>query len=72
MTTVMYGAYMGKQAKTKMGRPPLPKGKVKDTQLVFRVDPSLRRKIVRAAKRAHKPMATWIRDMLTELLSGGK
>jgi len=51
-----------------MGRPPLPKGKVKDVQLCFRVQPALYRKILEVAKRERKTLAGWVRDTLAGLL----
>ncbi len=54
--------------KTKMGRPPLPEGKARSVQIIFRAEPGLYEKIAAAAKQAGKPMATWIRDTLDALL----
>lgn len=59
---------MGKRKTTGPGRPPFPKGKAKSTQLVFRVEPALHKKILKAAKRDGKPLAAWVRDTLAELL----
>ena len=53
---------------SRMGRPPFPKGKAKSTQLVFRVEPALHKKILKAAKQEGKPLAVWVRDTLSELL----
>lgn len=59
---------MSKSKPSRMGRPPLPKGKAKSTQLLFRVQPALHKKILKTAKREGKPLATWVRDTLAELL----
>jgi len=51
-----------------MGRPRLPAGVARSVKIIFRVEPGLHERIVAAADRAGKPMATWIRDTLDSLL----
>jgi|GEM_PF-1585136 len=54
----------------RMGRPPLPAGKARTERIIFRVEPSLRSRIVAAAKKAGKSPTAWIRDILINLLGG--
>lgn len=61
---------MDKMKPCRMGRPPLPKGQRKSVQLVFRVDPALHKRILKAAKREGKPLAAWVRATLTESVRG--
>ena len=63
---------MGKQKKSRMGRPPFPKGEAKSVQLVFRVRPVLYRKLRAAARRQGKPLAAWIRETLDRCVGGGE
>jgi predicted HicB family RNase H-like nuclease len=57
-----------KPDKARMGRPPLPEGKARTVQIIFRAEPSLYESIAAAARREGKPVATWIRDVLATLL----
>lgn len=59
---------MGKTRPSRMGRPPLPKGRAKDIQLCFRVQPALYTALLKAANRADRPLAAWIRDTLAQCL----
>lgn len=68
LNTSNYNASMSKRNTKGRGRPFLPKDKARSVQLVFRVEPALHKKILKAAKREGKPLATWVRDTLTELL----
>ncbi len=63
---------MSRKKATKMGRPCFPAGKAKSEQIVIRVEPALYKNMVKASKRAGKPLATWIRETLAELFSEGK
>ncbi len=51
-----------------MGRPCLPKGRVKNRLLVIRVTPAFERELCAAARRADKCLTHFIRDTLTEKL----
>lgn len=56
---------MGKTKKTsRMGRPPLPKTRLKSTLVVVRVTPAFDKALRAAAKKAKKPLAAFIRDTL--------
>jgi hypothetical protein len=55
--------------KPKMGRPPLPKGMVRQT-FTIRITPADREAFERAAKTAGKPVTQWARDVLIERASG--
>ncbi len=52
----------------KMGRPPLPASMARSRKVFFRAEPGLYRRLVAAARREGKPVGTWIRDALAELL----
>ena len=55
-----------KKAK-KRGRPPLPKGHVKDDIMPVRVNPDDRKLFAKAAKASeHKTLSSWIRHTLRE------
>jgi uncharacterized protein (DUF1778 family) len=57
---------MLKKAK-KRGRPPLPKGEVKEGYIPIRVKPDERKLFERAAKASeHKTLSGWIRHTLRE------
>jgi len=49
-----------------MGRPPLPKGAVKDVLLTIRMSPSERAEIDRAAKSNGKNASEWARGLLLD------
>jgi len=57
-----------RRCRTKMGRPPLPEGKARSVQIIFRAEPGLHERVAAAAKQAGKPLATWIHDTLDVLL----
>lgn len=54
--------------KSKMGRPPLPAGQVRSVKVFFRAEPAFYKRLVAAAKREGKAVATWIHDTLETLL----
>lgn len=61
---------MGKvKKKTRMGRPPLPKGQVQDKLVVIRLTPAFHRTVCRAAKKAGKCLTHFVRDTLAEKLN---
>ncbi len=60
---------MSKAKKSKMGRPALPKGQVKDVQIVIRLTPAFHKALCAAAKRADKSMTHYVRDLLAEKLN---
>lgn len=59
---------MGKRKKTRMGRPPFPKGQAKNKVVLVRLTPALHKTMSQAANREGKHLATWMRDTLAELL----
>jgi predicted HicB family RNase H-like nuclease len=62
---------MGKpKKKTQMGRPCFPAGKAKTKPVLVRLTPGLHKAMSEAAERKGKPLATWIRDTLAQLLKG--
>lgn len=52
--------------KTRMGRPPLAKGQVKDMLVVVRLTPAFHKALCRAAKEAGKCLTHYVRDTLAE------
>jgi predicted HicB family RNase H-like nuclease len=61
---------MGKaKRKTRMGRPPFPKGQVQDKLVVIRLTPAFHRALCAAAKKAGKCLTHFIRDALAEKLN---
>ena len=50
--------------KTKMGRPPMPKGQAKDVLLGARFAPAEAKQVENAAKRARAVKSEWIRATL--------
>lgn len=60
---------MSKAKKIKMGRPPLPKGQVKDVQMVIRLTPVFHKALCAAAKRADRCVTHYVRDVLAERLN---
>jgi hypothetical protein len=50
------------------GRKPLPEGQAKIRKVFFRAEPPFYAKLEAAAKRAGKPVATWIHDTLKAFL----
>jgi len=54
--------------KSRMGRPPLAKDEAKTRKVFFRVEPPFYVKIEAAASAAGKPVSTWIRDTVADLL----
>jgi predicted HicB family RNase H-like nuclease len=59
---------MSKQKTSRMGRPRFPAGKAKTKPVLVRLTPAWHKVITEAARREGKPLATWIRDTLTEIL----
>jgi len=57
-----------KKRKPGPGRNPLPKDVALSRKVFFRVEPPFYAKLEAAAKRAGKPLATWIHNTLAELL----
>lgn len=57
-----------RKQRAQVGRPRLPADEVRSVKILFRVEPGLHERIVEAADRAGKPMATWIRETLEALL----
>lgn len=54
------------KSKTKVGRPPLPKGEAKGIVLQSRVQPSDKAAYQKAAKAEGKDLSTWIRETLNQ------
>jgi len=55
----------------KRGRPPLPKGEVKEGYIPIRVKPEERKMFEKAAKTSeHKTLSGWIRHTLREAANG--
>ena len=55
----------------KRGRPPLPKGQVKEGYIPIRVKPEERKMFEKAAKASeHKTLSGWIRHTLREAANG--
>ena len=50
------------------GRKPLPEEQAKSHKVFFRAEPPFYAKLETAAKKAAKPLATWIHDTLAEIL----
>jgi predicted HicB family RNase H-like nuclease len=65
-----YDADMAKQKTSRMGRPRFPAGKAKTKPVFVRLTPALYEAWSEAAKREGKPLATWMRDTLAQLLKG--
>jgi predicted HicB family RNase H-like nuclease len=60
---------MGKPKETiRMGRPPLPKGQVKDTLIVVRLTPAFHKALNAAAQKAGKKLTRYVRDVLADKL----
>ena len=59
---------MKKAKKSKMGRPPLPRGRVKSTPVLIRVTPAFRRALGKAAKARGMTMAAFIRLTLEKAI----
>ena len=58
---------MPKAKKRRRGRPPLPKGEVKEGYIPIRVKPEERKMFERAAKASeHKTLSGWIRHTLRQ------
>ena len=55
-------------SKSQMGRPVLPANVVRSRKVFFRAEPGLYKKLAAAARHQRKPVGTWIRDALTQLL----
>lgn len=60
---------MSKKKKTRMGRPPLPKGQVKDIQIVIRLTPAFHEALCAAAKKAGESLAGFVRSTLEDKLT---
>jgi predicted HicB family RNase H-like nuclease len=60
---------MSKAKKSRMGRPPLAKGQVKDVMIVVRLTPAFHKALCAAAKNAGKCVTHYVRDTLTEKLN---
>jgi hypothetical protein len=52
------------------GRKPLPEGQAKSVKVFFRAEPPFYAELEAAAKQAGKPVATWIHDVLMQVLKG--
>ncbi len=59
---------MGKQEKTKMGRPKFPPGKARSKAVLLRLTPAMYNKIIKAAKGEGKVATDWLRDRLAQVL----
>lgn len=57
---------MSKAKRSKMGRPPLAKGQVKDVQIVIRLTPAFHEALCATAKKAGKCLTHYVRDLLEE------
>ena len=55
-----------RERKTKVGRPPLPKGEAKAIVLQSRVQPAEKDAYMRKAKSEGKDLSTWVRDTLNQ------
>lgn len=53
--------------KTKLGRPPLPKGQVKGKIVPMRLNDDDLRSFSKAAKASKKPLSEWMRDTLRSI-----
>jgi hypothetical protein len=60
----MYNRGMSRQERSRMGRPRFPRGRAKSARIGVRLEPGLYQTLLVVAKRAGKPLATWIRDVL--------
>jgi predicted HicB family RNase H-like nuclease len=58
--------------KKKMGRPVLPKGKVRDEIVALRLQPEERAAFQKAAKKRGLSLSNWIRETLKSGLGDGK
>ena len=58
-----------RERKSKVGRPPLPKGEAKAIVLQSRVQPTEKASYQRAAKAAGVDLSTWIRQTLNKSIS---
>ncbi len=65
-----YHSDMSKKKASRMGRPRFPAGKAKDKAVLVRLTPALHKAMSETAKRERKPLATWMRDTLAQLLKG--
>jgi predicted HicB family RNase H-like nuclease len=59
-----------RKKKTRMGRPCFPAGKAKTKPVLIRLTPAMHKMMSEAAKRAGKPLTTWLRDSAAQLLKG--
>ena len=57
---------MGKKKTCRMGRPPKPKGTVKDVQIVIRLTPAFNKALLAAAAAAGRSVAGYVRDIVAE------
>jgi predicted HicB family RNase H-like nuclease len=57
---------MSKKKTSRMGRPPKPKGTVKDVQIVIRLTPAFNKALFAAAAAAGKSVAGYVRDIVAE------